>query len=76
MAVNTSTIDVMDRGIDCLVASLGVVDTERFISFVIREKFDYTKWQREHFDDDEDLAEHAALYAKANPIEFKRIRKK
>ena len=29
-----------------LVASLGEVDTERFIAMVKRDTFDYTEWQR------------------------------
>lgn len=34
-----------------LVDSLGVVDAERFITRLIREPFDYTKWQRISFND-------------------------
>ena len=34
------------RGIDSLVRSLGEVDAERFIALMMREPFDYTKWQR------------------------------
>ncbi|MBQ3038367.1 MAG: hypothetical protein IJD30_04220 [Clostridia bacterium] len=29
---------------------LGKVDAERFISLIIKEPFDYTKWQHELFD--------------------------
>ena len=29
---------------------MGIVEAEHFISAIIREKFDYTKWQREYFD--------------------------
>lgn len=46
----SSTVDIMNRGMECLTKSLGVIEAERFISTVIREKFDYTKWQREYFD--------------------------
>ena len=35
----------------CLIDNFGVVQTERFISLVIREPFDYTKWQRDLFND-------------------------
>ena len=45
-----NTIDIMNRGMECLTDSLGVVEAERFISFIIKEKFDYTKWQRQYFD--------------------------
>ena len=34
------------EAMDALIASLGIVDAERFISMVKRDKFDYTEWQR------------------------------
>lgn len=34
------------RGFRALVKSLGEVDAEKFISLMLREPFDYTKWQR------------------------------
>ena len=45
-----NTAEIMEKGMTCLVERLGVVDAEHFISVVLRERFDYTKWQREHFD--------------------------
>ena len=30
--------------------NLGVVEAEMFISFIIKEKFVYTRWQHEYFD--------------------------
>jgi len=35
--------------IKCLIANFGIVQTERFISLVIKEPFDYTEWQRDLF---------------------------
>ena len=32
-------------GIRALVAALGPVEAERFVSLLMREPFDYTKWQ-------------------------------
>ena len=51
---------------ECLIRELGVVDTEYFIAAVQRERFDYTKWQREHFDkmDLQNFVDKAAAYAK------------
>ena len=46
----TSDIEIMNRGINCLLEKLGVIETERFISVINSEKFDYTKWQRQRFD--------------------------
>ena len=34
-----------------LIDNFGVVQTERFISLVIKEPFDYTEWQRDLFTD-------------------------
>lgn len=45
-----NTVDIMNRGMECLTEKLGVVEAEHFISILIREKFDYTKWQRQYFD--------------------------
>lgn len=66
----SNTIDIMNRGISCLIEKLGVVDTEQFISVIMREKFDYTKWQKTHFDhvDSNDFNNAAISYAKENPF--------
>lgn len=40
---------VRSEGMEILLNGLGKVDAERFISLVIKEQFDYTKWQRELF---------------------------
>ena len=45
-----SDMEIMDKGINCLLEKLGVIETERFIAVISREKFDYTKWQRKRFD--------------------------
>jgi len=34
------------EAIGALLAKLGEVDTERFISMIKRDTFDYTEWQR------------------------------
>ena len=56
----------------CLVEHLGSVEAEQFIAAVMREKFDYTRWQREPFDDvdlDEFNAAAAAWAQKHSPLE-------
>ena len=40
----------MDKGTQDLTVKAWTVDSEAFIAAVIRERFDYTKWQREHYD--------------------------
>ncbi len=40
---------IKQEGMKILLEGLGKVDAERFISLVIREPFDYTKWQENLF---------------------------
>ncbi|MBT3881203.1 MAG: hypothetical protein HON76_18870 [Candidatus Scalindua sp.] len=39
--------EIKQKGIKALIAELGNVQAERFISLIIRVPFDYTKWQRD-----------------------------
>ena len=63
---------VMEEGINILLNNLGVLDTELFISTLLKEPFDYTEWRRKHFADiDNDPAEfnkRAVEYDKNNPV--------
>ncbi len=38
------------RGFELLSQNMGLVDTERFICLIQRERFDYTKWRQTLFD--------------------------
>ena len=38
--------EIKIKGIRVLMESLGEIEAERFISLIMREPFDYTKWQR------------------------------
>jgi hypothetical protein len=38
--------EIKIKGIEALIAKSGEVQAERFISLIMREPFDYTKWQR------------------------------
>ena len=53
--------EIKQRGIKALIADLGNVQAERFISLIIREPFDYTKWQRDLWPDEsvEELSKKA-----------------
>ncbi len=66
----TGDIEIMSRGINCLLEKLGVVETERFIVVINREKFDYTKWQRQRFDNmtSDEFNKAAVAYSKENPF--------
>jgi hypothetical protein len=43
--------EIRIRGIQTLIAALGELDAERFITLLLREPFDYTKWQRNLWSD-------------------------
>ena len=67
---NTAT--VMEKGITVLLENLGFLDTELFISTLLKEPNDYTEWRRKHFAyNDIDPAEfnrQAVEYDKCNPL--------
>ena len=43
----TTDTELKLRGIEALIAALGEVQAERFITLILREPFDYTQWQRD-----------------------------
>ena len=43
--------EIKIKGFEVLVNTFGKVDAERFISLVMREPFDYTKWQQNLWED-------------------------
>lgn len=48
---NLTDTEIRINGITALIASLGEVQAERFISLILREPFDYTQWQRKLWED-------------------------
>ena len=72
--METNTFEIMNKGMKCLIDNLGVLETEHFISTIIKEQFDYTKWQQEYFSNitpnelNEKVADFAKNYTfKGNP---------
>ena len=61
-------IEILNKGINNLLEKMGVIETERFISVVNREKLDYTEWQRQRFDNmsSDEFNEAAVAYSKEN----------
>lgn len=41
--------EIKTLGFEVLTQHLGLVDAERFITLIQREKFDYTKWRQSLF---------------------------
>ena len=48
--------EIRVHGLRALVDNLGTVEAEKFISLILREPFDYTKWQQ-HLWSDKSVAE-------------------
>ena len=48
--MSENNIALVSRCMDILCSQVGIVDTERFIYIMRSEAFDYTKWQRDHYD--------------------------
>lgn len=65
-----STAEILDIGMNCLIEKLGIIDAERFISVLIREQSDYTKWRQRYFDNvtSDEFHSAALAYGKDNPL--------
>ena len=63
-----NTIEIMEKGMNCLLQHLGTIETEKFIAALIRERFDYTKWRQDYFGDISvrELNEAATAYDQAH----------
>lgn len=70
----TSTAEIMDKGVSILLKNMGALETEHFISVLIREQVDYTKWQREHFDgvSSDEFYNAAVEFDKTHPFEIRK----
>ena len=66
---SVSKFELYDRGMQALRNSLGTVDAEEFISLIKSDRFDYTKWQRRHFDakSPEQISAEAEEYIAEHP---------
>ena len=42
--------EIRVKGTEALRKSLGMVEAERFITLILREPFDYTKWSQDLFE--------------------------
>lgn len=48
--MSENNIALVSKCMDILCNQVGIVDAERFIYIMRSEAFDYTKWQRDHYD--------------------------
>lgn len=72
--VYANTAEILNDGVDWLRQKFGDVGTELFISLIIRERFDYTKWRDNFFSDKnvKEINDVAAAYARDNPFQPRR----
>ena len=66
----TTNAEVMQTGMNYLIEKMGIIDTERFISNLLCESFDYTEWRKKYFADVdlETFLNEAADFDKKNPF--------
>ena len=72
----SSTAEIMNKGMKCLMEQLGVVEAERFVATVIRERFDYTRWQQDYFSGKTpaEISQEAEMFELENPYQGDAIR--
>lgn len=65
---------LLNRCMDVLCSNVGVVEAEKFIYLIRSEDFDYTKWQREHYDSmtPNQIKKELDSFSAANPFEGKK----
>lgn len=61
--------EVRMRGFRALVDALGPVEAERFIALILREPFDYTRWQKQLWADKsvDEISQAAMKLRSASP---------
>ena len=61
--------EIRQEGMKALIQILGMVDAERFVATLSRERFDYTEWRKTHLPemDVEAHSKLAARYAQDKP---------
>ena len=59
----TNSVLLLNKGMECLIDNLGLVEAERFIAMINAEPFDYTEWRRDNLFKDVSVEElsHAAM---------------
>jgi hypothetical protein len=64
-----STTVIRKEAMDCLLETFGVLETEVFISSLLRDHFNYTEWQKEYFSKYslDDFLKKAADYDRQHP---------
>ena len=71
-----SITEIMNKEMDSLMEHSGVLEAERFSAAVLREKFEYTRWQREYFDEmsPERISQEAERFEREEPYTGSAVR--
>ncbi|MDR1925925.1 MAG: hypothetical protein LBQ66_16275 [Planctomycetaceae bacterium] len=67
-----SPLVIKKEAMELLVNNLGIIETEIFISELLRNSFDYTEWQRNYFDKNytlDEFLQKAADYDKEHQMQ-------
>ena len=70
MTNNVQTSAIMSAGMRVLRETLGLIETEIFISTIKQDRFDYTEWRRDNLFENmtiEDISKNAAEFEQQNP---------
>jgi len=69
-AENIPMDEIIELGYGCLFERLGTIGTERFISFISSNKFDYTEWRKGLFEGKsaKEIISAAAEYEESHPF--------
>jgi len=60
--------EILERGMDCLMDNLGIIEAERFVSLVWKERDKYNKWKQEYDNmSDEEWLAGLEKYVKQHP---------
>ena len=61
--------DLCVKGMDALIAALGIVDAERFVMIMNRDSSDYTEWRANHLYQNETLESLAEKARETGKVE-------
>ena len=69
--LSKNILELYDEGVSILTKNMGIIKAEQFISILLKEPFDYTKWHqnmadlmtKEEFSDIVELSERMTPYS-------------
>ena len=72
--MNENIVITANRCMDAIRENVGTVELEQFIYYIRSQSFDYTKWQREHYDkiSPDELYESLKEYSKNHTFKGKK----